>query len=297
MYRKLIKPSVLFIALSLLIHLGFWAGVYQINANSDQRPERIEVSFVNPDQLDAKKAPKQIVDQKHQINNEIDKNAKYLSAFNQKVLHETRADQAGQFRNTPAGGSNPHAKTEGKQAGRRPRHHLRKGELPALKDLSPKFAPNEGEALQALTAHRRGAQTDDYLKNVNKGLQTLLSTREFVYYAYYSRIRTQIRQYWEPYVKEKVKLILKQGRNIASANDRVTRVLVTLDKNGALIKVQVLTRSGVHDLDDAAVQAFKSAAPFPNPPKGMVEKDGTIKIRWDFVLEAWNESPAAQRVS
>jgi protein TonB len=40
------------------------------------------------------------------------------------------------------------------------------------------------------------------------------------------------------------------------------------------------------DLDSAAVEAFRQAAPFPNPPKGMVEADGTIKIRWDFVLEA-----------
>ena len=36
----------------------------------------------------------------------------------------------------------------------------------------------------------------------------------------------------------------------------------------------------------AAIEAFKEAAPFPNPPAGIVESDGTIKIRWDFVLEA-----------
>ena len=48
----------------------------------------------------------------------------------------------------------------------------------------------------------------------------------------------------------------------------------------------MLTQSGVIDLDSAAVEAFREAAPFPNPPKGMVEGDGTIKIRWDFVLEA-----------
>ena len=50
--------------------------------------------------------------------------------------------------------------------------------------------------------------------------------------------------------------------------------------------VQVLNDSGIRDLDDAAVEAFKEAAPFPNPPEGIVESDGTIKIRWDFILEA-----------
>jgi len=41
---------------------------------------------------------------------------------------------------------------------------------------------------------------------VNTGMQTLLSTREFVYYSYYARIKEAIRQHWEPNVREKVKL-------------------------------------------------------------------------------------------
>jgi len=47
----------------------------------------------------------------------------------------------------------------------------------------------------------------------------------------------------------------------------------------------VIGDSGIQDLDDAAIEAFKAAAPFPNPPKGVVENDGTVQIRWDFVLE------------
>ena len=72
----------------------------------------------------------------------------------------------------------------------------------------------------------------------------------------------------------------------ASEGDKITRVIIILDDRGTLIRVQVVGRSGVTDLDDAAVEAFRAAAPFPNPPKGIVEADGTIKIRWDFVLEA-----------
>ncbi|MCB0361740.1 MAG: energy transducer TonB, partial [Bdellovibrionales bacterium] len=70
------------------------------------------------------------------------------------------------------------------------------------------------------------------------------------------------------------------------ARDRITRVLITLDKNGSLIQVQVLGQSGLVELDSAAVDAFRAAAPFPNPPQGMVEHDGNIRIRWDFILEA-----------
>jgi TonB family protein len=63
-------------------------------------------------------------------------------------------------------------------------------------------------------------------------------------------------------------------------------VIIHLNDQGVLIRVQVVGQSGVSDLDDAAVEAFKAAAPFPNPPKGIVDGDGTIKIRWDFVLES-----------
>jgi len=167
-----------------------------------------------------------------------------------------------------------------------PKRKLAPGELPALRDLRPKFALTPGPKAPPADENGNPSQNDDHIKDVNKGLQTLLSTREFVYYAYYARIKEALRQHWEPTVREKVKIIYRQGRTIASANDRVTQVMVVLNNKGELIRVEVLGKSGVEDLDSAAVEAFKSAAPFPNPPKGMVETDGTVKIRWDFVLEA-----------
>ena len=111
-------------------------------------------------------------------------------------------------------------------------------------------------------------------------------TREFIYYSYYQRIRSQIRQFWEPSIRGKVKKIFAQGRSLASEHDHVTRVVITLNKEGALLRVQVVGESGLKDLDDAAVEAFRAAEPFPNPPQGIVENDGTIKINWDFILEA-----------
>ena len=38
----------------------------------------------------------------------------------------------------------------------------------------------------------------------------------------------------------------------------------------------------------AQAQAFQAAAPFPNPPKGMLDDDGFVRIRWDFVLTTDN---------
>ncbi len=281
MLKKKLKPIAIFLGISVLAHFFFALSLILTPTDSQMATENIEVSYLDEteaaNEIAKIRRAKQIVDQDVRLNDEKDEKAKYLGAFDQKVLEETKAERSGELKNTAGGGKTPEKSREKEIA----------GELPSLKKLTPSFqskhespfqgeGPNEGEA----------SQTDDHLENVKSGLQTLLSTREFVYFSYYSRIKRQIRQHWEPGVREKVKIIYKQGRNIASAKDRVTQVLVTLDKDGSLIKVEVLSPSGVHDLDAAAIEAFEAAAPFPNPPKGIIEGDGTIKIRWDFVLEA-----------
>jgi protein TonB len=43
----------------------------------------------------------------------------------------------------------------------------------------------------------------------------------------------------------------------------------------------VTTPSGVSELDDEAVRAFNAAAPFPNPPDGLV-KDNQITFAFSF---------------
>ena len=47
----------------------------------------------------------------------------------------------------------------------------------------------------------------------------------------------------------------------------------------------MLQSSGVDFLDDEAIDAFKKAAPFPNPPKDLVESDGQIHFNFAFIFE------------
>jgi TonB family protein len=283
--RKKLKPVAIFLIVSMLAHICFWLSLFEVPERKSSLPENVEVSYVSPNDAAHLRQLQQIVVQKNQINDELDPNAKYLSAFNQKIIKQTRADKVGKFNNDVAGGAASQGTKEAKDVKKQTKK-VAKGELPELKDLLPTFAPQVGKSGQMAQKAGDPTQSDDYLRDVQKGLQTMLSTREFVYYSYYSRIKEQISQYWEPNVREKVKIVYRQGRSIASSHDRVTQLMITLDSRGQLLRVEVITASGVHDLDDAAVEAFRSAAPFPNPPKGMVESDGTIKIRWDFILEA-----------
>ena len=264
-------------------------------------PERVEINFTPADELTppaavakkkSKPAPKpsrQIVEQEQRLNDEIDPNTRFLSAFDQKVVQQTRAERSGQFNNAVHGGKVGDQKQVADAKARETKTKP-PGALPSLGDLLPRYddvrsASAGTAAVESERPPGDPTRTDDYLKDLKPGLQTLISTREFVYYAYYNRIKAALRSHWEPEVRERVNVVLRQGRTLAAARDRVTQVVVTLDARGELLGVDVITQSGVTDLDDAAVTAFRQAAPFPNPPKGMLEVDGTVKIRWDFVLE------------
>ena len=311
---------LIFVVISLLVHVAIWTGL-RLTSTSDFNIKNQNVEIVILDQSPAQKRDlekaRQIVQQPDKaLNDELDEKAKFLSAHNQRVVHETKAQQSGDFRNSAGRGegqSQPTkqmAKQEPPQKQQKPAASEsavkkfaessksknigkvidKNGTVPTLSDLSPKFDPSVRAPDNTVSAGNgsRASQTSDFLKDTPPSLQTMLSTREFVYYSYYQRIQNQIRQYWEPSIREKVRRIFASGRTIASERDHTTRVIIVLDREGNLIKVQVVGESGVKDLDDAAVEAFRAAAPFPNPPKGMTDKDGTIRVNWDFVIEANN---------
>lgn len=286
------KNTVLaFVGASILLHIFLGSAVYLSDYIQPTEEAPIEVEFISPSQKDFQQ-PQQIVEQsKKPLNDEIPEDARFLSQHNQRVKKETTAEASGAFQNQAQQGQNgqqKNAKTPPPPSQKR--EPLHKDGLPKLANLKPKFNWSESAHQKQQEEHQQQAgqrsQNSDYLKDTDKGIQTLLNTREFVYFSYYQRIRSKIRQYWEPKIREKVTKILSQGRNIASAQDRITKVIIILNKEGTLVNVKVIGNSGISDLDDAAVEAFRAAEPFPNPPNGIVETDGTIKIRWDFVLEA-----------
>lgn len=128
-------------------------------------------------------------------------------------------------------------------------------------------------------------QTREYIQGMKESETTALNTKEYVYYSYFQRIRERLNQAWKPILKDKIFKIYRRGRHLASNNDYLTKTLVTLDRRGEVVRVRVLEESGTRDLDEAAVKAFNKAGPFPNPPKGLMNSQGEVDIRWDFVLK------------
>lgn len=305
-----------YFVLSVLLHI-FVTGTFFIAGKMSSTPppkEAVSINFLSPDELqkmtqaEVAKKPltvpaNQVVEQSEtSANEEAPDNARFLSAKNQKVQKQTVAAERGEFKNIKKAAP----QKMGTKGDGRPKNAdiSEESKKQIAKDLFKGFDASEAVERQKVAAQEAGlgegrgqgeqntgtatdaSQSNDYIKDVQVGLETLLNTREFKYYSYYNRIRKQLSQHWEGRVREKLTKLFKEGRAPAATNkDRITKLMIVLNDRGTLVRVQVLSDSGIRDLDDAAIEAFRAAAPFPNPPKGIVEGDGTVKIRWDFVLE------------
>lgn len=312
------SPSFrMYVLLSIIFHVVVVGTLLIVEHLSPEPPkkETVSINFLSPEDLQkmaqveeaAKKKglllpANQIVEQTETAKSEEAPDTRFLSAQNQKVEKQTVARDRGQFQNVkksapqktgPKGDGKPKNVAVSEESKKAVAKDLFKGfdanealERQKIADKQTGLGEGRGNGEQNTGTGAETSQTNDYLKDVNTGLETVLNTREFKYYSYYNRIRRQLSQHWEGRVREKLSKLFKEGRAPAATNqDRITKLMITLNDKGTLVRVQVLSDSGIRDLDDAAIEAFRAAAPFPNPPKGIVEGDGTVKIRWDFVLE------------
>ncbi len=126
-----------------------------------------------------------------------------------------------------------------------------------------------------------GGGSVDHLEDVDSGDETALSAKRWVYASFFNRLKRQVAQNWDPAT------VWRRNDPNGTVNGfktRVTEVRVSLAANGSLAKVVVTNPSGVSELDDEAVRSFHAAAPFPNPPDGLV-KDGLITFAFSFYFE------------
>jgi TonB family protein len=127
--------------------------------------------------------------------------------------------------------------------------------------------------------------SNDYVEEVQLGDFTHLNTVEYKFYGFYHRIRQKLEQFWGNSIQEKSLALFKSGRRMPASQDLVTNLQVTLNAKGEIIGVKILGASGVKELDDAAIESFNQAGPFPNPPKELLV-NGKAVINWGFVVKS-----------
>lgn len=126
---------------------------------------------------------------------------------------------------------------------------------------------------------------NDYVKDVAEGDATNLNTVEYKYYGFYYRIKQQLEQFWGRTLYDKAEMMAQAGRRLPSSEEMITSLQVTLNHKGEVISVKVIGTSGIQELDDAAIESFNEAGPFPNPPKDLI-RNGKVTIEWGFVVKS-----------
>lgn len=241
-----------------------------------------------------KKAERQIVqmDDRRQTDSSPDKNQKiFLSKHNQIAEQNMRAANVGKFKNVNTEGAPSTATNVAKL------FELPKDLIKAEDELRPPsnspnastgrlFTPPGSRSPASLGPEGDGfSATDDYLKDTVIGAQTILNTEEYKFYAFYARVREALSSQWSLRVREELNQIYAAGGKLMG-NEKITKIEVRLNARGDLVQARVLTSSGYFELDRAAADAFRAAAPFPHPPKDMINEDDEVSIKWDFVVYA-----------
>lgn len=130
---------------------------------------------------------------------------------------------------------------------------------------------------------RQMSSTNDHVEEVPLGDMTNLNTIEYKYYGFYHRIKQRLEQFWGRSIHEKAQQLAKLGRSVASEDEHITSLQITLNHEGEVVEIKIVGSSGIKELDDAAIESFNDAGPFPNPPKGLI-KNGLVVIEWGFVV-------------
>lgn len=140
------------------------------------------------------------------------------------------------------------------------------------------LVPSEAQIAQAL-----GSGTQDRLVDVDEGAETALRAKNWKFATFFNRVKTQVRDHWKP--AEEYARRDPTGR-IYGSEDRYTLIQVKLKPDGWLSDVSLLHTSGLEFLDQIAMDAFRGAQPFLNPPRELVEAEhGQLSFTFGFYFE------------
>ena len=203
--------------------------------------------------------------------------ARFLSEQKQRVKQETQAAKNGMTENR----SNVSSSEKGQKAQQK------------------KVTPNEespdkdgyrnvdiSRDLQEMNRLNDGLSTvgQNLPRDVKVGSFTALNTDRYLFYTFYARIEEAIRFRWESRVEQAIRNLGPAAMVNLGNRNWVTNVEFLLDSDGYIKKALIMKESGVTSFDASAVQAFKEAAVFPNPPQEMIQDDGFIHLKFSFTV-------------
>jgi TonB family protein len=142
---------------------------------------------------------------------------------------------------------------------------------------TPSLMPSEEQLARAI-----GGGTQDALKDIDEGEETALNSKKWRFASFFNRVKKQVAEHWHP---EEVYRRRDPTGAVYGHQNRYTLVRVQIRPDGTLANVSLEQPSGLEFLDDEAIEAFRQAQPFPNPPHQLIERSGLINFGLGFLLD------------
>ena len=225
----------------------------------------------------------------------IKKKDAFLSDKDRSFDRQTVAKNIDSFKRAALGDSSVNQKSQKKMTASRKKSDLKNlkladfgvsSEAPAATKAARAPASEMVKGMKTGDPLAQGlSATNDFVEEVSLGDFTHLNTVEYKFYGFYHRIRQKLEQFWGKSIQEKAESIFRSGRRLPASENLITSLQVGLNARGEIISVKILGASGVKELDDAAIESFNQAGPFPNPPKELLV-NGKATIDWGFVVKS-----------
>ena len=276
---------------SFFFHFLLLLGVVLLAPHFEIKPpQTIEVDLTSPPPEILKKTQKekQIVRQTlapdHLKVPEDETLARFLSEQKQRVKQETQAAENGMTENRS--NRSTLAKKIFQEQPSRQKQQAPREKPPEQTDKDGYRNVDVAKELQEMNRLNDGHSTvgEALPTDVKVGSFTALNTDRYLFYTFYARIEELVRYRWESRVQQAIDGFDRITAVNASGRNWNTQVEFLLDRRGFLQKAIIMKESGIQSFDSAAVNAFKEARVFPNPPQEMIKDDGYIHLEFTFTV-------------
>lgn len=266
---------------SILLHLGLFIALSLI-PQPDPSPTS-EESLVQLEYIDL--SEKQIVAYSDAPNLDLinNKATTFQSKDRQRVTEETKVKEIDKTKNRSAIKNNQASENTDIKS----KSNNEFTDFPHIADaiaVSPQRKKQDYEALYEIF-NEQGVSTieDRIYQDLKFGDFTALNTDQNEFYSFYERINDQIRIRWSENIENGIRYL--KSKNIKRfRSEYLSKVSIFLNSEGEIINTEINKTSGNDIWDLAAINAFKGAAPFLNPPKEMLNHNGQIVLNYSFSL-------------
>lgn len=294
-------PVVRAVLLSLLVHfIIILIMIFFVPQEDTHKTETAEVELINtpppPKAPEKKTKPQQQFVRDAFVPDKLkapedETLARFMSEHKQRVRKESQAAMSGMTQNSsPSAAQKAQKQQQANQAQQQkpPPQQVAQNTPPEPPEqATDKDGYRNVDISQQLAemnqlSHGESTVGESLPKDVSVGSFTALNTDRYLYYTFYARIEELVRYRWETRVQTAINSFEPLLAQSAAGRPWITNAEFLLNRKGELVAAHVLQESGMKKFDAAAIEAFKDARVFPNPPQEMVQDDGYIHLNFGF---------------